>query len=280
MSNSLMRCVLLLTLFTISFTPIYAQNLTPNSANSRCSDIASQVAKRKKAKILSFGVLNGKAINLVKPEYPISAQRLNVRGTVVIQIIIDETGCVVHASVISGHPFLIASALKAAYASTFLPVMINNEPRRVTGVINYNFLPNTMNWLELGFASGTLSELLEFLPSDRSNIRMFIENVPEERQFDSAEIQKIGELIDTELASNPKDQWLFRLGKQFKIIDKSCWGTCSENISVVRQLLDLAPSNVSPDLIVRVRELVFDNDIEDIRSHIQSLRDRLFDLGN
>jgi TonB family protein len=279
-SNRRVAYLLLLVLCLVLSIPVHGQNKAATPNNSKCGSISAIKSKRHKCPPLAFGVLNGKATTLVKPDYPSSAVQLNIHGTVTVQVMIDEAGCVTDANAVSGHPLLVAAALKAAMASLFSPVLINKEPRRVTGVITYNFLPNAMNWLELGFVSDSLTDLLNYLPFDRSNIRMFIKNVPKERQFDSAEIQKIDELIDTELSSDLKDQWLFRLGKQLKIIQNSCWNGCSDNIFTLSNLMDQAPGTVSADLLVRLRELVSDNQHELIRSRVQSLQDRLFDLGN
>src|SRR5947209_10216888 len=197
-----MRIFLLLIVFSVPLTYIHGQNKPTTPKTSRRGNISTPKSKKHRLPPLSLGVLNGKALTLVKPEYPRSAIQLNVHGTVTVQVMINEAGCVTDATVISGHPLLFAGAAKAAIASTFLPVLVDNKPRRVTGTITYIFLPNSMNWLELGFVSDSLTDLLDYLPFDRSNIRAIIKNVPNERLRDRAEVQKIGELIDTELSGD------------------------------------------------------------------------------
>jgi TonB family protein len=85
------------------------------------------------------GVLNGKAISLPKPAYPPVAKAARASGIVVVQVTIDESGRVVSASAISGHPLLRASAVQAAYGARFSPTYLNNQPVKVTGTIRYNF---------------------------------------------------------------------------------------------------------------------------------------------
>ena len=89
---------------------------------------------------ISGGVLNGKAISLPKPAYPPIARAAHAGGTVVIQVLIDENGNVVSASVVSGHPLLQAVARSAALQAKFSPTKLSGQPVKVTGVIQYNFV--------------------------------------------------------------------------------------------------------------------------------------------
>ena len=92
-------------------------------------------------KTVSGGVLNGKAISLVKPQYPPAARAVRASGAVNVQVTIDESGNVISASAVSGHPLLRASAVNAARSSKFSPTMLSGQAVKVTGVIVYNFVP-------------------------------------------------------------------------------------------------------------------------------------------
>ena len=92
-------------------------------------------------KIVSGGVVNGKATNLVKPPYPAAARAVRAAGAVNVQVTIDETGNVISASAVSGHPLLRAAAVQAARSSKFSPTMLSGQAVKVTGVIVYNFVP-------------------------------------------------------------------------------------------------------------------------------------------
>lgn len=92
-------------------------------------------------KSISKGVLNGSALNLVKPAYPAEAREVRAGGAVNVQVTIDEQGRVVSAKAVSGHQALRAAAEDAARASTFSPTMLEGIPVKVTGVIVYNFVP-------------------------------------------------------------------------------------------------------------------------------------------
>ena len=90
-------------------------------------------------KVVSGGVLNGKAINLVRPPYPPAARAVHASGQVQVQVLIDENGNVISASAVSGHPLLKQSAEQAARASKFSPTLLSGQRVKVSGVIVYNF---------------------------------------------------------------------------------------------------------------------------------------------
>jgi len=89
---------------------------------------------------ISGGVLNGKAVRLVQPQYPPIARSEHASGQVSVQITIDENGNVISAHAVSGHPLLQAAAVGAARASKFTPTKLSGQPVKVSGVIIYNFV--------------------------------------------------------------------------------------------------------------------------------------------
>lgn len=92
-------------------------------------------------KQISGGVLNGKATSLPKPPYPPAARAVRASGAVSVQVLIDESGSVVSASAVSGHPLLRAAAVQAARGARFSPTMLSGQAVKVSGVITYNFVP-------------------------------------------------------------------------------------------------------------------------------------------
>jgi TonB family protein len=89
---------------------------------------------------ISGGVLNGKAISLPKPQYPAIARAARASGTVTVQVTIDESGKVISARAVGGHPLLQQAAVQAAYGARFSPTQLSGQPVKVTGVITYNFV--------------------------------------------------------------------------------------------------------------------------------------------
>ena len=83
--------------------------------------------------------LNGKAISLPTPEYPVIARQAGASGSVTVQVTVDEEGNVISANAMSGHPLLRAAAVAAAQKAKFSPTRLNGELVKVTGVLTYFF---------------------------------------------------------------------------------------------------------------------------------------------
>ncbi|MCD9186817.1 MAG: energy transducer TonB [Pyrinomonadaceae bacterium] len=131
--------------------------------------ICSNNVSAQTPKMLTGGILNGKANALVKPQYPAAARAVNASGAVKVEILIDEKGNVVSAKAVSGHPLLRAASEKAALESKFAPTFLDGEPVKVSGTVVFNFVgqirPKTFS--EIGFALGVL-EKAEVAPGNIS----------------------------------------------------------------------------------------------------------------
>ncbi len=91
------------------------------------------------------GVLNGNAISLPLPAYPASAKAVRAEGPVNVLVKINETGEVMDAQAVSGHPLLRAAAVKAAREARFNPTSKDGQPVQVSGVLVYNFVAGDKN---------------------------------------------------------------------------------------------------------------------------------------
>ena len=89
---------------------------------------------------ISLTVLNGKALSIPKPIYPAQARAAHAYGVVAVWVSVDETGKVISATAVTGHPLLRSVAVAAARLARFAPVLLNGQPVKVTGLITYNFL--------------------------------------------------------------------------------------------------------------------------------------------
>jgi TonB family protein len=101
---------------------------------------ASNVLPRSR-KVVQEGVVNGKASRLEKPKYPGDARAAGARGTVTVNILIDEKGNVISACSVdkSIHPSLVVVSEVAAYASKFEPTTLDGKPVKVAGKLTYTF---------------------------------------------------------------------------------------------------------------------------------------------
>jgi protein TonB len=74
-----------------------------------------------------------------QPIYPVLAKTARIEGDVVIDAVIDTSGNVVELKVVSGHPFLIPSALEAARKWKYEPTYLNEEPVPVQFLLTVRF---------------------------------------------------------------------------------------------------------------------------------------------
>ena len=91
-------------------------------------------------RVVSKGVITGLALSLPKPLYPQIARQARANGPVNVQVLIDESGKVISAKAVAGHPLLMAAAQQAAYGARFSPTKLGDQAVKVSGVITYNFV--------------------------------------------------------------------------------------------------------------------------------------------
>lgn len=92
-------------------------------------------------RVVSVGMVTGKAIRMPKPEYPGAARAVRASGPVSVRVVIDEKGDVFTAEAVSGHPLLRSAAVDVACDAKFSPTEIDGKLVRIAGVITYNFFP-------------------------------------------------------------------------------------------------------------------------------------------
>jgi TonB family protein len=78
-----------------------------------------------------------RAKSRVQPEYPELARKMNITGTVKVQIVVLPNGSVKEAKVVGGHPVLASAALEAVKKWRFEPASSES-----TGVVDFKFEPH------------------------------------------------------------------------------------------------------------------------------------------
>jgi tetratricopeptide (TPR) repeat protein len=94
------------------------------------------------SKPIDVGILNRKAIKLLKPTTPAIAKEAGVSVTVKVLVVLDEQGKVVSAEAFSGPTTLYRTAQNAAANSKFPPILVDGKPARVMGIVVYDFPKN------------------------------------------------------------------------------------------------------------------------------------------
>lgn len=215
--------------------------------------------------VLSRGVINGhvtKPEDLVKPLYRPAAKAAGASGSIAVEVLINEEGNVIKAVAVYGHLLLRPAAINAARKSKFTITTLSGNPVKVRGIIVYNFLPTSFNWLEIGYVLQSegrdsiysLKNLIEVLPYEFEAERQILEMITEESK-DSI-LLLVRSMIESKLSDKPKEQWLFTLGiflskAQTNFEDE----TRQQLLQELRPLIQTAPENVKSILVERLQKL-------------------------
>jgi TonB family protein len=101
---------------------------------------AREARGERDARGVAGGVLNGRVVSKPAPEYPLLAKEQRLGGVVVVGLVVDESGKVVEAEALCGHPVLARASVEAARKARFTPTLLGGSPVKVSGVITYNFV--------------------------------------------------------------------------------------------------------------------------------------------
>ncbi|HEY6046355.1 MAG TPA: TonB family protein [Pyrinomonadaceae bacterium] len=107
--------------------------------DSNQSDTTSGTKPRITSPIES-GDLNAQAIELPDAMYPAEARKTHAAGEVKVRVIVDETGRVLAADVVSGPKPLWLAAIDAARRARFKPTLVGGTAVKITGILTYNFV--------------------------------------------------------------------------------------------------------------------------------------------
>jgi TonB family protein len=88
----------------------------------------------------SGGVLNGRALSLPAPDYPLEAKTIRASGVVMVEVKIDTEGNVIDAHSVCGPAVFARVAVAAALKAKFSPTHLSGAPVQVNGIIIYNFV--------------------------------------------------------------------------------------------------------------------------------------------
>jgi TonB family protein len=88
---------------------------------------------------VNVGSLVDKATQRISPSYPAIAKNAHVTGVVTVFLEVDEKGAVANVKRTDGPQLLRQAAVEAARRWKFKPTIVNGQPVRVTGYINFSF---------------------------------------------------------------------------------------------------------------------------------------------
>jgi TonB family protein len=84
-------------------------------------------------------VQQAQLVRQVPPTYPPMAKQARVTGLVRLKVVVGKDGAVKEATLISGHPLLVAAAMSAARQWVYRPTLLNGQPVEVLTEADVNF---------------------------------------------------------------------------------------------------------------------------------------------
>ncbi len=102
---------------------VMAMTAGPGVAGLRAQEAQSEIVRRAKSK--------------VQPVYPELARKMNITGTVKVEVVVAPNGTVKDAKVVGGHPVLANAALDAVKKWRFEPAAMESS-----GVVDFKFEPH------------------------------------------------------------------------------------------------------------------------------------------
>ena len=121
-------------------TPSTSTEPPPASSKANASVASAQGASNAhNSEPMNIGSLVEKATQKVSPYYPPVAKSAGIQGLVTIYLEVDEKGTVIAVRNLTGPQMLRQSATNAAWRWKFKPTLVEGQPVRVTGYINFNF---------------------------------------------------------------------------------------------------------------------------------------------
>jgi TonB family protein len=115
-------------------TPTTSQRQNDAHGSTQSTGAVAQAAR-----LTNVGSLVDRATQKVSPNYPQIARSAHVSGIVTVYLEIDETGTVVTVQRTDGPQLLRQAAADAARKWKFKPTLVDGQPVRVSGFINFNF---------------------------------------------------------------------------------------------------------------------------------------------
>ncbi len=106
---------------------------TPNVSSS------TETKTEKSNLLVDVGSLIDYATTKSTPTYPAAARTMRASGVVRVDVVIDEKGDVTEIKKANGHALLQAAAKDAIKRWKFRPVMVDGQPVRAAGFVNFNF---------------------------------------------------------------------------------------------------------------------------------------------
>jgi TonB family protein len=89
--------------------------------------------------VISNATASSSLVKRVNPDYPPLARQARIQGTVIMKVIIDESGDIQSLQLSSGHPMLAPAAIVAVKQWKYQPFLVDGVPVKVETTVQVNF---------------------------------------------------------------------------------------------------------------------------------------------
>jgi TonB family protein len=219
------------------------------------------------------GLAAGKAIYLGRPIYSKEAIEKRISGSVLVKILIDESGNVIDAKALTGDELLHSAAENAALKSRFTPTTLEGKPIRVSASLTFNFTLFD-DWEGVGATLSTLATGHPGKSYGKRRLDLNWHGFEEERDaLDTLQLdegtegkstkakQIISSLREKLKIWNSTALWYFNLGILTSELTETAVKTGAEDMFVeslkqVTSMIDRAPSDIPEERIQVLRKAV------------------------
>jgi hypothetical protein len=160
-------------------------------------------------------------------------------------------------------------SIRAAHSSTFEPFIIGGQAVKVRGIIVYNYLPESFNWLEVGYilqtqepgnyhSFYTFENLIKCFPIGFEDEKQLLETAWNDWENSKPAFQTVQAMMEGKLIDKSKEYWLFSLGKLLANVQLNTkQDTRRATAQSLRLIIQTAPENISKILIYDLEQLIF-----------------------
>jgi len=224
-------------------------------------------AQRTPENIVSIPDINGRAVTLVKPDFPETAVAASADGvTVSLKVVVDENGNVISAQCsLTCHPMLKDAAELAAANSTFKPLIKEGQAVKYDGILLYTFVVDRVDWFKFGTALesarqfdnislGPVAQMLSSRFADERKRLLSLDAKGVDLETRWKEIREVEAFLKTKLKND--ELWRFEIGIALRRVtfwtmagEKTDRAQLQEAIDDLPKLIASAPDGISEQTI-------------------------------
>lgn len=217
--------------------------------------------------------VNGMAITLVKPAFPVDAAVGEADGSAVTLLVtVDEIGNVISAQCsLNCHPLLKDAAELAASTSTFRPLLIKGKASKYEGILHYSFVVERVDWYRFGTAFesvrqfdnlslGPAAQILSTRFADEKSRLLMLDEKGVELEVRWKVMREVEIALKTKLKDG--DLWRFEMGMALRLVTfwtmagaKTDRAELQTAIDKLPELIANAPTQVPETTVEALKEV-------------------------